>query len=312
MLYGQNSMRITLIHNPWAGRGKHAKKDLIAALAKSGHHAIYHSTKESDYKKNLKKPTDLILAAGGDGTIGKVARRLIGSGIPLSVLPLGTANNLARSLGFIASPEEIIARLGNGEKRAFDVALARGPWGKRYFFEGAGGGLLADYLRAVKGEGRKIKKVSKELEMAQHVSLLHRMLHDYPARRWKIEIDDEDISDRYILWEAMNIRSVGPALYLASHAATKDGQLDFICAREADRSLLMHHLSARLAEKKHKFPLPIRRFRHLRIIWRGSTLHFDDESWPGKRQKPKISSKIEITVKPSALIILQPAPNLNV
>ena len=209
MLYGQNSMRITLIHNPWAGRGKHAKKDLIAALAKSGHHAIYHSTKESDYKKNLKKPTDLILAAGGDGTIGKVARRLIGSGIPLSVLPLGTANNLARSLGFIASPEEIIARLGNGEKRAFDVALARGPWGKRYFFEGAGGGLLADYLRAVKGEGRKIKKVSKELEMAQHVSLLHRMLHDYPARRWKIEIDDEDISDRYILWEAMNIRSVG-------------------------------------------------------------------------------------------------------
>ena len=141
--------------------------------------------------------------------------------------------------------------------------------------------------------------------MARHVSLLHRMLHDYPAQPWKIDIDGKDISDRYILWEAMNIRSVGPALYLASQAATKDGQLDFVCAREVDRSLLMKHLEARLAGKKHKFPLPIRRFRHLRIVWAGSTLHLDDEPWPRKKQKPKSPSHIEIAVKPSALVILQ-------
>jgi len=170
-----------------------------------------------------------------------------------------------------------------------------------------GGGLFADYLRAAKGEGKKNKKLSREQEMTRHVSLLQRMLHDYPARRWKIDIDGEDISDRYILWEAMNIRSVGPALYLASHAATKDGQLDFVCAREADRSLLMEHLAARLAEKKHKFPLPIRKFRQLRIVWRGSTLHLDDEPWPRKKEKPKSPSEIKITVKPSALVILQPA-----
>ena len=119
-----------------------------------------------------------------------------------------------------------------------------------YFFEAVGGGLFADYVRAAKDKGKKIRKLSKEQEMARHVSLLHQMLHDYPARQWKIEIDGKDISDRYILWEAMNIRSVGPALYLASQAATKDGQLDFVCAREADRSLLMDHLEARLGGKK--------------------------------------------------------------
>jgi diacylglycerol kinase (ATP) len=174
-----------------------------------------------------------------------------------------------------------------------------------------GGGLFADYVRTAKDEGNKTKKASKEQEMAQHVSLLQRMLLDHPARRWKIEIDGEDISDRYILWEAMNIRSVGPALYLASQAATKDGQLDFVCAREADRSLLMDHLTARLAQKKHKFPLPIRRFRQLRIVPRGSTLHLDDESWPRKNQKAKSPSEIKVTVKPSALLILQPTTNLS-
>jgi len=39
----------------------------------------------------------------------------------------------------------------------------------------------------------------------------------------KIEIDGKDISGRYILWEAMNIRSVGPALHLAPQAATGMG-----------------------------------------------------------------------------------------
>jgi diacylglycerol kinase (ATP) len=300
-------MHVTLLHNPKAGDAKHGKKELMAALAKAGHHATYQSTKKGDYKKALKRSTDLVLAAGGDGTVVKVAWCLIDTGIPLSVLPLGTANNLARSLGFVASSEEIIVRLQGGKKRAFDIGVARGPWGTRYFFEAVGGGLFADYIPAAKREGRKTKNVSKDREMDRHVSLLRQMLPDYPVQRWNIDIDGEDISDRYILWEAMNIRSVGPVLYLASQAATKDGQLDFVCAREADRSLLMDHLEARLAEKKHKFPLPIRRFRQLRIVSRGSTLHVDDEAWPHKKQKLKSPIQIEITAKPSALVILQPA-----
>ena len=162
-------MRITLMHNPKAGRGNHAKRGLMAALANAGHRAIYQSTKKSDYEKALKKPTDLVLAAGGDGTVGKVAHELIDSGIPLSVLPLGTANNLARTLGFIGSPREIIAGLEAGKRRAFDVGVARGPWGKRYFFESAGGGLLADYLREAKDKPKKTKKLSEEQEMRRHV-----------------------------------------------------------------------------------------------------------------------------------------------
>src|SRR5215510_14686856 len=145
-------MRITLIHNPKAGDAEHGEKQLMAALAKAGHHATYQSTKEPGFKKALKQPTDLVLSAGGDGTTAKVAFRLIDSGIPMSVLPLGTANNLARALGFVASPEEIITRLEGGKKQLFDVGLATGSWGERYFFEAAGGGLLADYVQAANRE----------------------------------------------------------------------------------------------------------------------------------------------------------------
>jgi diacylglycerol kinase (ATP) len=300
-------MRVILLHNPEAGDAKHRKQQLMAALARAGHHATYQSTKEGGFDKVFRQPADLVVAAGGDGTVAKVASRLVGTGVPLSVLPLGTANNLARSLGFFGSAEEIIAHLGAGKKRAFDVGIAQRSCGKRYFFEAAGGGLLADYVRAVKGQGKKIKRLSKEQEMACHVSMLRRLVHDYPPQTWKLEIDGEDISGRYVLWEAMNIRSIGPGLYLASQAATKDGQLDFVCAREGDRSLLMEHLDARLAGKKHKFPLPIRKFHQLEIAWGGLTLHFDDKPWPRKKLKPKGPGKVEIAVKRSALVILRPA-----
>jgi diacylglycerol kinase (ATP) len=135
ILCGQNSMRITLVHNPKAGHGTHKKKDLMNALAKFGHRVIYRSTEGSNYQEVLERSTDLVIAAGGDGTIEKIASRLIDSRVPLSVLPLGAANNLARSLGFAASTKEIIARLQDGKERAFDVGLARGPWGKRFFLK---------------------------------------------------------------------------------------------------------------------------------------------------------------------------------
>ena len=286
----------------------------MAALAKAGHHGTYQSTKEPGLKKALKEPTDLVLVASGDGTTAKVASRLVDSGIPLSVLPLGTANNLARALGFVASPEEIIPRLEGGRKQVFDVGLATGLWGERYFFEAAGGGLLADYVHAAKKEQKKngkAEKLSKEQQMARHGALLRRMLHDYPARQWTIKIDGKDISDRYILWEAMNIRSVGPALHLAPRAATRDGRFDFVCARAADRALLMEHFDARVAGKKSKSPLPTRRFRELRIAWKGSTIHLDDKLWRNKKKNKKSSDEIKITVKPSALIILQPAATIK-
>src|SRR5438128_2073470 len=162
-------MRIVLLHNPKAGNGEHEAEELIEALQKAGHDAVYQSSKKKGIKKALQRQIDLVLAAGGDGAVGKVARRLIGSRIPLSVLPLGTANNLARMLGFAVPANKVIERLSAGKRRGFDVGVARGPWGTRYFFEGAGAGLFADYLQAPKDNAKREKTRSKAEEMRHHI-----------------------------------------------------------------------------------------------------------------------------------------------
>ena len=74
--------------------------------------------------------------------------------------------------------------------------------------------------------------------------------------------------------------------------------------RTSERRL--RDLDARLAGKKSKFPLPMRKFRELKMTWEEAPIHLDDELWPGKKDKPKKSAKIKITVKPSALVIRRP------
>jgi hypothetical protein len=80
---------------------------------------------------------------------------------------------------------------------------------------------------------------------------------------------------------------------------------------ERDRSALVKYLDARLAGQRTKLSLPIRRFRKLKISSRKSTIHIDDRFWPRKKQQSKHWNEIEITVKQSASVILEPAANLK-
>ena len=221
------------------------------------------------------------------------------SEIPLAVLPVGTANNFARSLGFCLSKKKLIEQLNDGKCDTFDAGLARGPWGERYFFEGAGAGLFADYLRAPK----KDEPESKAEAMRRHVKELRRRLQTYRARQWRIELDGSDLSGRYLLWHAMNIRSVGPVLTLAADAKTTDGTFDFVGAREEDRALLLDYFAARVAGKRRKFPLRAKRFTKMQLHWKKWPLHFDDTLWPAEDEKAPEQCEIEVRVKNAALRI---------
>ena len=298
-------MRALLIHNPKAGDRKHGKKQLMASLTRCGHQAFYQSIKEQGWEKAFKKPVDLVVAAGGDGTVHKTAWQLMGSGIPLAILPLGTANNLACSLGFTESVDEILQSLHCGKSQPFDVGVARNGSATDYFLEAAGGGLFADYFPAAIANEQK--GASPEEELTAHLSLLRQLSLDFPARHWKISIDGKDISGRYILWGAMNIRSAGPALHLAPKAKTDDGRLDFVAVHERERKVFIKHVDAHLAGRKQRVPLTSRKFRELKITLRSGAMHLDGEPGPGeKKNNGNGRGKVEITVKRAALLIWQP------
>ena len=298
-------MRVLLIHNPKAGDRKHSKKHLMASLKKNGLQAFYQSIKERGWKKAFKKPLDLVIAAGGDGTVHQTAWQIMDSGIPLAILPLGTANNLARSLGFTESVDEILQALHCGKSQPFDVGVARNGSQRDYFLEAAGGGLFADYFPAAMANEEK--GASPEEELKAHLALLRQLSLGYPARHWRMSIDGKDISGRYILWGAMNIRSAGPALHLAPKAKTDDGRLDFVAVREHERKVFIKHVDMHLAGRKQRVPLTARKFRELKITLPSGAMHLDGEPGPSKKKNNgKAPVKVGITVKRAALLIWQP------
>jgi diacylglycerol kinase (ATP) len=251
-----------------------------------------------------------VLVAGGDGTVAKVARELIDRHVPLSVLPIGTANNLARTLGFTGAAAEIVASLDGEIRRSFDVGHARGACGKRYFFEGAGGGLLPDYWRQLARfvkAANKIMPASRKREMARHVTMLRRLVDGYEPVTWQLSVDGEQLTDDYLLIEAMNIRSVGPILNLAPRALSDDGCLDLVTVRERDREKFCDYLEARIEDDGVQFPFAARRFRQLRISGVKVPLHFDDKIWPKKKADLPEDGEIEIVVEPGALTVLLPS-----
>ena len=68
----------------------------------------------------------VVVAAGGDGTVNAVAGGLSGSQVPLGILPLGTANDLARELGIPRDPRDAVARLAAGQERRVDLVSVNG------------------------------------------------------------------------------------------------------------------------------------------------------------------------------------------
>jgi diacylglycerol kinase family enzyme len=297
------NVRITLIHNPGSGNASDAD-ELVKFLREHGHEVRYYSSKEDGWKRALKKPADLVVVAGGDGTVGKVARRMVGRGVPIGILPSGTANNIARTLGLLDRPfEEIVRGWERPRRIKLDVGIAAGPWGERYFIEGVGAGLFAGVLANPNG---KLKKSKDPVEGA--LRRLRKEAQRCEPLELRAALDGDDISGEYLMLEALNLPYVGPNLHLAHDSQPGDGQLDVVLATEAERDRLVYYLEHWQENRERLAILPTRRGRHLEIEWAGFALHIDDKLQPKANAKPKeIAGLVKARLDGDAVEFLLPA-----
>jgi diacylglycerol kinase (ATP) len=306
-------MRVILVHNPVAGSTTQGDEDELLGLIRGAGHEVSCCAPAELEKELTKEPgaeprAELIAVAGGDGTAGRIARQLVGCGIPLTFLPLGTANNIARSFGLADRPvEELIAGWVGAKPRRIDVGVIDGPWGPRYFIEGVGLGLFVRTMIEIDTIDALSHLTSPKERVSHAMTLLGDRLATFPARHLSLMLDGKDLSGEYLMLEAMNIRFVGPNLYIAPEGDPSDGLLDIVLVAERERQALLRHLVSWQRGKLPAHDFMTYKGKHLEIEWHGSALHVDDEAWPPAGEgHPPLPTPIDIGVRPGALELLLP------
>ena len=137
----------TLIVNPAAGRARLLRAQLpamIALLATYGYEAcVLYTTQAANSGRDLARQSvgsALVIACGGDGTVHDVLQGFARTGVPLGVLPLGTANALARNLGLPLDPLAALTRLLSSTPRRVPLGEITTTHGTRLFTVVAGCG----------------------------------------------------------------------------------------------------------------------------------------------------------------------------
>ncbi len=286
-------MKITLIHNPNAGEGQ-AAKSIVRLMTDAGHEVQHRSIKK-DWEPILKEPTDLVVAAGGDGTVRRVALKAAKQCLPFAAIPIGTANNIAKSIGVIGDAAELIESWSTSPRHAqpFDLGEAFAPWGRGRFVEGVGGGLVADLISREEEIAADATLLGRATDRALH--LLIEIAREAPLHHWDVMADDEDLSGDYFAVEVLNIRFVGPNLPLAPGAFPGDGLLDVVLLGKKDRKPLLDYLESRLHLASGELPeFGYARASEIELLApKDVRWHLDDRNWPSA-EPPAKESKLTI------------------
>ncbi|MBC8770583.1 hypothetical protein H4O18_21510 [Arenibacter sp. BSSL-BM3] len=291
-----------LIHNPTAGTAAHCKDELLTIVRKAGYKADYISTQNLEVWENFNpNEAEVIFLAGGDGTVHKLAEKLLlkmkDKSVPIHLLPMGTANNIARTLKI---PTVLEGHTLN-QKRSimnFDYGSVKGLPNKEFLLESAGFGVFPHLIHKMKKNNDKNLAPQDELNLA--IKVLLKIVTKFKAQKATIKADGIKIKGKFILIELMNIQYLGPNVKLAPHANPGDGHFELVLIPEKARDGLKNYLNEMVNGKSDnlslgKFVKTIR-VRSIKLKWAGNKMHVDDSLINDYSAK-----KIKIKVLPSAL-----------
>ncbi len=169
---------------------------------------------------------DLVIAGGGDGTIQQVAAGMIHSKVPLAVLPLGTMNNIARSLCIPLDIKEALTVIASGQQRRIDMGIANGT----PFVEVVNVGAEAAFSPV--GEAARHHGFGSALRgMVEGLRLLLRL------QRHGLTMEIDGKRHHVHAWEITicNAPLYGLHFAAAPDARLDDGKLDVVISRHTQR-----------------------------------------------------------------------------
>ncbi len=232
---------------------------------------------------------DLIVAAGGDGTIGVVAGQLLGTPTALGILPLGSIMNVPRMLGIPRDLEAAATVIASGEARPIDVGVGR----DQAFYEAGSLGMNAAIFREAKRFG-----LGDWASLGRMVWVTFR----YRPARMKIVLDDEIVRTRALMVSVSNGPYIGPAMTVAPEARLDDGRFDVRVFRHFSKWRLIRHLAA-IAFGRRQYSPEVSTYRSASV--RIESVH----PLPCRVDSTELGmTPVEFLVRPAALRVVVPGP----
>jgi YegS/Rv2252/BmrU family lipid kinase len=238
---------------------------------------------------------DLVIIGGGDGTLNAAADALVEAGLPLGILPLGTANDLARTLEIPSSPIEAGRVIAAGQTRRIDLGRING----KHFFNVASIGLSVQVARQLDGE------VKRRWGVLGYPLTVWRALGQRHSFRAEIRCNGTRARVRTMQISVGNGRYYGGGMTIAADAAIDDGMLDVVSLAPQGLVELILNLPA-LRWGWHRRPAQVRH-------WRGG----DIEIRTGKALPVNTDGEVttctpaKIVVVPRALAVCVPESRLE-
>jgi diacylglycerol kinase (ATP) len=269
-------MRALLVHNPMAGTKGHDKSSIIDALELADIKVDYVSTKYDGLKRVLKRACDIVIAAGGDGTIDYVFTHLADRSIPVGILPLGSANNIARSLGIAGTPAELAEQWRANHVHPYHLLeVAYSEDRRELCAEGFGVGLMAALIKR-RASGKKADGAD---DIRRGRRALAALLSDAQPLDLEVTIDGKPWKTDLISVDVLNIPFTGPALPLAHNADPGDTLLDVIGFEWRKQDKLIEWIKSPQEEAP---PAHARCGEQIDIRWRTADGRLDDKVIKGR------------------------------
>ena len=253
-------------------------------------------------KKAVKDGYKVVIAMGGDDTIEAIIRGIAGSKVRLGMIPVGTANNLAKSLGIPEDPLQACDLIASGKFRKLDMGQVRVGKGKKVpFFElvmvGIGAAVYPDALHVSKGKGR----------LASVKGALQTVLSHETRPKVTLKMDGESVvTVETMLAIVSNVPLIGPNMLVDPNASLDDGLLDISVYPNFSKAELLAY-STKVINKAANDDGKIQRYRSRNVTIKTSPKleTLADGLMLGK-------GKVKIKVFPGSLRVIAPEVGVGV